>query len=166
MSWNKISFLLKYGTLDQAKKAVDTADTDKVGFITATKKLLTRMKEVGDPDYEKMRDNHMGNFSNDRIKSSWVVDSEHMKPEHLKTIVEKFPHMVDRVAKNKNTNADVLRFAYEQSKLHPLKIDGDDVRKIIKNPNVPKDVVEHIAKHYEGMGTRAFAQQRLENWKE
>jgi hypothetical protein len=162
---SKLHFLLKHGTLDQAKTAVENSNKEVLGHATAMTKLLTRMKSEGDPDYERMRHEHIVEFAQDRIKSSWVVDSEHVKPENLKMIAVNFPHMIGRVAKNKNADADVLRVAYEQAKAHPLRVDGDDVRKIIQHPNVSKDVLHDIATNYEGMGTRAFAQQRLADWK-
>jgi hypothetical protein len=163
---SKLLFNLKYGTLEQAKKAVETTDKERIGYATAGKQLLDRMKAEGDPDYEHTRNKFMSEMVNHRIKSSWVVDSTHAKPEHLKTIARNYPHMIERVAKNPMADADTMRISWEQAKKHPLRVEGSDVRGIIRNPNTPKDVVQEIADKYGGMATREFAQQRLADWKD
>jgi hypothetical protein len=120
---SRLHFMLKYGTLDHAKDAVATSNKEVLGHSTAMTKLLDRMKSENDPDYEKMRDEHIGEFAKHRIKSSWVVDSQHATPEHLKTIADNFPHMMERAARNKNNTPDSLRHMYSKTEaLDPKRI--------------------------------------------
>jgi hypothetical protein len=148
--------------LDQAKQSITTSDQERLGHATAMVKLLDRMKSEGDPDYEKVRDKHMHEFASDRIKSSWVVDSHHAQPEHLKIIADKFPHMLERVAKNDNADPDTLRRVYDKSE--PLKHsdDGSMTRwRIAQHQNIPKDLATKLASDI-SMRARSAAQYRLD----
>lgn len=162
---SKLHFLIKHGTLDQAKKAVTTSDKNVLGHATAMVKLLDRMKDEGDPDYEKVRNEHMDDFASNRIKSLWIVDSQHVGQEHLKTMAKKFPNMIDRVAKNKIADDSTLRHVYDIAKNTPPHIDSSyDARKnIAQHPNASRELVQHIADNDRGMAVRAFAQERLKS---
>jgi hypothetical protein len=157
---SKLHFLLKYGSLDKAKQAVASSDTERMGHAHAMDKLLDRMKTEGDPDYAKVRDDHMGDFAKDRIKASWIVSSKHITPEHLKTIAG-IPHMQEFVAKNPNADADTLRVLHDKSIGDQ---DGHVTRKrITQHTNAPEDLIQHMHANDPSLLVRAYARDRIKN---
>lgn len=158
---SKLHFLIKHGTLEHAKQAITSSDKERLGHATAMVKLLDRMKDEGDPDYEKVRNEHMNEFASDRIKSSWVVDSHHVTQDHLKMITDKFPHMADRVARNKNASPDTLRHIYNKTESMSLDDRADARYRIAQHENIPKDLAQKLATD-PGMRTRSAAQFRLD----
>lgn len=160
---SKLNFAVKYGSLDQAKKAVAGSDTETMGHAFAMTKLLDRMRSDGDPDYERFRDEHLNEFAAHKIKASWIVDTDHVTQDHLKTIADKHPYLMDRAAKNKNASPDTLRFIYDKSSGLKYSDERGSVRyRIAQHDNLPKDLAVKLAEDPGFMRARSAAKFRLD----
>ena len=158
---SRLHFMLKYGTLDHAKSAIAGSNKELFGHFTAMNKLLNRMKDAGDPDYDRVRDEHFSDSIGDRIKVSHIVDSDHATPAHLQAALTNYPIYADRVARNKNADVETLHMAYKASFFKGAD-DGPITRRAItQHENAPKDLVTQMAESDPSGLVRGAAQFRL-----
>ena len=90
---SKADFFEKYGSLESNKRGVASTNKDTWAYFTGMDRLLTRMKNEGDPDYAKTVESHMNFCLRDQPSASWILYSKHASQSHKDAAHEKYPSL-------------------------------------------------------------------------